>query len=188
MKRIAILLNLLLACSANATLIDFESGLDPLFSYSGVSTISNSSFGGINTLATYTGSNNVAFNSASQGQGTFSWAGSGSTFDLNSFVIAGVWGTQTLTIEALLNNAVQATSQLAVDWTTVSVFSPGWTGIDAFRISVGNDFVDTNDDGSGQHWALDNVIVNATSVPEPSSMVLFSLGIVGLFARLRKTK
>lgn len=188
MKNYLFVILLAITGAANATVIDFESGLDPLFNYTGVTT--GSGFiapSGYNTVSVFTGSSTLAFNPFEASPSTFSWAGAG-TFDLTSFVIAGAWGSQTLTIESLLNNVVQDTVLLAVDFDVVDVFSPGWSGIDAFRITTGNDFVLSQQvQGSGQHWALDNLTINQNgSVPvsSPSTLLLIGLGLVGIgFAR-----
>lgn len=170
--------------SANAVVIDFESGLNPLFNYAGVDYGTPLPNSGYQTVTDFTGSTFIAFNPFEVSPSTFTWAGGG-TFTLNSFVIAGAWGSQTLTIEGLLNGIVQYSSLLAVDNLNVDIFSPNWSGIDAFRISIGNDYIhDPNTSGGGQHWALDNLSVNET--PEPESLALMALALVAIAAARKK--
>ena len=189
MKRYILVFVLMFAGAANATVVDFESGLDPLFTYSSdvMTGPTNLAGTGYHTLRAFTGSSNVAFNGSAASPSTFTWAGVGSTFDLNSFVIAGAWGSQTLTIEGLLNGASIFSSSLAVTTDAVSVFSPSWSGIDAFRIAIGTDYIaDPNliGSGGGQHWALDNITVSA--VPVPAAAWLFGSALLGFFGFSRK--
>lgn len=191
MKKYILVFILMFAGTANATVIDFESGLDPLFTYSSdayaYSTTAAGS--GYNTLYDYTGSSTVAINGFEGSPTTFSWANTG-TFDLSSFLITGAWGSQTLTIEGLLDGVSIFSSLLAVTNDTVSVFSPGWSGIDAFRIAIGTDYVPivSSSIGSGQHWALDNLTVNETvsPVPVPAAAWLFGSALLGFFGFSRR--
>ena len=181
---------LFVTTSVHALLIDFEDGgLDPFFSYSGVGTFPNIESGtGYDNVLAFTGSNWGAFNPFETSPSTFIKAAPG-TFTLNSFVIAGAWGTQTLTISGLLNNNLQFTTELGVS-TAAQVFSPNWSNIDEVQITIGNDFVDTNpiDTGTGQHWALDNISLNANDVPEPSTLTLFGFGLAVLAITRRKRR
>jgi hypothetical protein len=190
MKKCLFVCLLALSGAVNATVINFGSGLDPLFNYSEVETQDTNANpnSGYDTVGAYTGFSQVAFNPFEAPSSTFSWANPGETFDLNSFVIAGAWGRQTLTIEGLLHDVVQHSALLAVDNNAVALFSPGWLGIDGFRITIGNDYVQANNvDGDGQHWALDNLTVNeSVSVPEPTSVALLGLGLAGGFLRKKK--
>jgi hypothetical protein len=177
---------------ANAAVINFESGLDPLFNYTGVSTLTTpwSPNTGYDAVGTFSGSPQVAFNNSAASLTTFSWAGSGATFDLNSFIIAGSWGSQTLTIEGVLNNSVVHSVQLAVDNNQVDIFNPDWQGIDAFRIMTGNDYIaDPSLASSGQHWALDNLKVNeaVSQVPAPAAIWLLGSGLIGLIGMRKKS-
>lgn len=175
--------------TANATVIDFEGGLDSQFSYTGVTTYNSpSSNSGYDAMGAHTGTNNWVINPYEASPSTFTWNSVG-TFDLTSFAIAGAWGSQTLTVEGLLNNVVQYTSLLAVDNLAVDIFSADWSGLDAFRITTGNDFLRANNvGGNGQHWVLDNLTINeSASVPEPASFALLVIGLAGLgFSRKKK--
>lgn len=190
MKKVLIACIAVFSFNANAALIEFESGLDPLFNYTGVTTGTSvvDANSGYDQIGAFTGSANLAFNPNEVSPSTFSWAGAG-TFDLTSFVIAGAWGSQTLTIEGLFNNSVVNSVLFAVDNTQASVFSANWTGLDAFRITTGTDFVqDDTLNGAGQHWALDNVLINENNVAVSTSgsAMLFALGLAGLLISRRK--
>jgi hypothetical protein len=143
------------------SVIGFESGFDSRFTFEGISVVGSVQPGsGYDNVRSFTNSNIVAFNPGATSPSTFTWVGNGETFDLVSFVIAGAWGTQTLTVQGLLNGAVAFSSPLFVSPTPV-VFSPSWVGIDQLRIHIGNDFVDFRLGGSGRHWALDNLVIRA---------------------------
>ncbi|MEC5384703.1 PEP-CTERM sorting domain-containing protein [Uliginosibacterium sp. H3] len=165
--------------------------MSSLFTYNGVTQLNTpiATGSGYDNLAAATGSTGMAFNPNGVSPSDFFLVGnSASTFTLNSFLIAGAWGTQTLTIRGL-NNGVQLFSQaLAVSLSPV-LFTANWSGIDQFEILTGNDFVQNQTlTGSGQHWALDNLTINeaAASVPEPSTLAIVALGLVGLGLARRK--
>jgi hypothetical protein len=176
--------------SANATVIGFEGGLDPAFTYSGVAQEDGPVLtgSGYNNVMAFTGSKGFAFNPSEVSPSSFFLVGSSSaTFFLDSFVIAGAWGTQTLTISGL-NNGIQLFSQTLAVSLAPTVFTADWAGIDQLRIATGSDFVqDFSLSGRGQHWALDNLTINeAATVPEPSSLAIVGLGLIGLAIARRK--
>jgi hypothetical protein len=178
--------------TANATVIGFNSGLDPTFTYSSDITYKNAPVtgtSGYDNLAAYTGGYSMVFNSSEASPSNFYLAGSSSaTFILNSFVIAGAWGNQTLTIVGS-NNGVQLFSQLLAVSVTPTVFSAGWAGIDQLTIKTGTDFLQTASGGNGQHWALDQLTINESNrVPEPASLAIACLGLAALVATRGKKR
>lgn len=197
-RKIAIAGAVALAMSgaAQATNISFEGGADPLFSTIGVSYLNGATYydptSGYTAVALATGTQWVAFNPFEASPSSFLITGAPTaTFTLNSFVIAGAWGSQTLSIEGYNDGVQLHSSSLAVSGASPITFSPGWAGIDELRISTGNDFVSAGLGGSGQHWALDSLTINeavAAPVPEPETyaMMLAGLGMLGFMARRRK--
>lgn len=174
---------------ANATAINFNAGLNPFFTYTAVDTIGNVLAGsGYNRMVTFTGNNQNAFNPGAQSPSTFTKAGAG-TFDLTSLLIDGAWGTQTLTVEGLSAGTMLFSQAVAITPNPTLVML-NWSGINQMIIVTGNDYVHDSSTGSGdgQHWVLGNVVINENAaVPEPATMSIFSLGLLGVvMARRRK--
>lgn len=102
------------------------------------------------------------------------------TFDLNSFIIAGVYGSQTVTLQGLNNGSLLYSASLGVNLTP-QLFQANWAGIDQLQIFNGGDFVvDPQHASAGafHNWAIDNVIYNesVTPVPLPPSALILALG------------
>jgi hypothetical protein len=180
--------------NSHAGIIDFELGLDSRFEYTEVVSFNHyvNPSSGYFQMNEITGSTNTVFNPNGKSPSTFALNGDG-TFDLDSFLIAGAWGSQTLFVEALLDDSVIYSGSIFVNNVSVSTFNANWTGIDAFRITTGIDYVKDPliDSGSGQHWVLDNISVNNLTVipvPEPTSLALFSLVFLLVARSLRAAK
>ena len=188
MKNVLALIVILFSPSVYSHVIDFEAGLDPLFTYTDVDHGTGDFYplSGYDNMVDFTGSNGYAFNPFAGSPSTFTWAGGG-TFSLDSFVIAGAWGTQTLLIEGLFNNAVVNSVSYGVG-RTPSIFTANWTGLDAFRITTGNDFVNEipefAQDGD-LHWVMDNLTINSVPVPAPLALLGLGLAVMG-YTRKKK--
>ncbi|MCU7853235.1 MAG: PEP-CTERM sorting domain-containing protein [Candidatus Thiodiazotropha sp. (ex Monitilora ramsayi)] len=186
---VAILLSVA-ALSAQATVISFSATGDSNFTTDGVNFLDGASYqpSGYQNVANVTGSDYVAFNPWEVTPSTFTWANAG-VFDLNGFTIAGAWGSQTLTIEGYYGGTLVDSLDLFVD-TTPTFFNAEWASLTSFVIHTGNDFVDDPQYyGGGQHWAVNDLVINEqfASVPEPASIILMGLGLIGLgFTRKRK--
>lgn len=176
------------ALSTPAAVITFSGGADPAFTYDGGIYTINSNIlppaSGYASVGAFTGEPNVAFNSSGVSPSSFYLAGAASSvFTLNSFVIAGAWGAQTLAIKGYNNGALLFSSMLPV--TPVAKLALfGWAGIDQLTIFTGTDFVESNNGGAGLHWALDNLTINqalaANPVSEPAPLALLGLALIVL--------
>lgn len=196
MKARALLLSSVLMVTvspaAQAAVITFEAGLDAAFSYAGVDPYSagcGACFAGTGyqSVLDATASNGAVYNPFATSPSDFLWNGAG-TFDLTSFVIAGAWGNQNLTVEGW-NNGVLVQSAVVAITPTAAVFSPNWSGLDQLRILIdAAGYTDTVAGGDGQHWALDNLTINANRVPEPATLLLLGGGLAAVARRYRQRR
>ena len=191
----------LIGPTAHASVIGFEAGLDSFFTYSddvtlGSSTTTNSGYA---SALLATASSRYVFNAYAASPSTFSLAGAADdTFLLNSLVVAGAWGKQTLTFKGF-NNGQQLFSVLADVSTTAQTLNLNWLGIDVLQVYTGPATFVRSDSviGSGTHWAIDNMVVDQPvmvfgslqAVPEPASLALsgLALALVAATSRRRRT-
>lgn len=143
---------------------------------------------GYANVANATSTNYVAYNPNAVSPSTFTWASTG-TFDLNSFWIAGAWGSQTLTISGYNGASLVGSSNFFVT-NQASLFNANWTDLTHFSIFTGNDHIDLVAGGSGKHWALNDITINEaiSSVPVPASALLFAPALLGFMGLRSKTK
>ena len=181
---VAVAAALCLPTFASATVIDFNGGLDPFFTYNSVSVIglvqANS---GYDNMFSANGGGLAAFNPFEAPFASFTKASAG-TFTLNSLMVDGAWGTQTLTFVGLSSGSTLYTTTFGVN-TNPALLNLNWSGINEFRVLTGNNFVhNDNLSGNGKHWVIDNITVN--KVPEPAPLALIGLGIAGLLVSRKK--
>lgn len=192
-----ILLALVLLCASQlsqAATVYFDSNGSPLFNASSSVSFMNENSAtivyqgsGYDSVHTATGGPYIAFNSFAASLASFDWNGTG-TFDLNSFVIAGAWGSQTLTIRGYTDAVLTYTAELFVD-TAARIFQADWVGLTSFSIATGNDFLlDPDANGTGQHWAINAIRINEalSEVPLPAAAWMFLAGIAGALGLRRK--
>ncbi|MDR3212788.1 MAG: PEP-CTERM sorting domain-containing protein [Azoarcus sp.] len=140
---------------------------------------------GYASVAAFTGYNWVGSSRLEASPVTFSYAGEGTGFLLNSLVLAGYSGSQTLTIIGY-NGSTEVSSSTAYVTTDAQQFNLGWTtAITSFEIVLGDDY--TGSVPANQNWGLGTL--NITAVPEPESfaMLLAGLAVVGAVARRRRS-
>ncbi|RRQ22892.1 hypothetical protein [Thiohalobacter thiocyanaticus] len=106
------------------------------------------------------------------------------TFSLAQFHVAGVYGSQTLTVQGYNNGNLLYQDSLFIDLTP-QVFNAGWSGIDQLRFLAGADYsLDPAhaDAGGNRYWAIDNLVFDESisEVPLPAAVWLFLSGLVPL--------
>jgi hypothetical protein len=167
---------------ASATTIDFNTGLNGFFNYTNVATIGTVQVGsGYDNMYNFNAGGLAAFNPYAAPVVSFTKAGAG-TFTLNSMLVDGAWGSQTLTFIGLASGSTLYTTTFGVSQNPAELVL-NWSGINEFRVLTGTDFVDGAGNGSGLHWVIDNVVVDEVTVPEPAPLALLGLGMIGLLAR-----
>ena len=125
---------------------------------------------------------NVAYNSFENPASIFT---NGTPFTFNSVYLTGAWNNRLNILIQGFQGANQLYSQtVTVNSTAPTLFNFNWSGIDRLRFnSFGG--VNAGYNGSGTHFALDNLTVNATPVPTPALLP----GLIGLgLGVLRKRK
>ncbi|AFU99210.2 PEP-CTERM sorting domain-containing protein [Simiduia agarivorans] len=92
------------------------------------------------------------------------------TFDLTSFWMTSAWdNVLNISLSGWLDGVMLYSTNFEVSRTEARFFTFDWMGIDSVRF-----------DDQGQHFAIDNIVLNESSVPEPSPLLLLGLGLVAL--------
>lgn len=186
-----------------ASVVSFESGeLDARFVSDKLSPYQPNPYDqpvdGADNLAQMTASEWVAINPAGMAVVDLYWDGGLSggsnsplnllladTFDLVQFHVAGIYGSQTLTVRGYNNTGLLYEDSLFIDLTP-RLFTAGWTGIDQLQFIVGDDYgVAPGHAGAGDtgYWAIDNLVFDESmpEVPLPAALWLFLSGLLLLF-------
>jgi hypothetical protein len=110
-------------------------------------------------------------------------------FNLLELSMIGVWGTQTASLRGYTNNILTHSLLVSLDRFTVDKLSLNWNNINAFGFVVGNDYVnqpghDCCGGSTSRQIAFDNIVIErGVDVPEPSTLAIFALGLMGLASR-----
>ncbi len=174
---------------ANAGLIDFEDrscnqcvigdGYNN-FTWNGgagdTATLNGTTYGssGYQVLANALSGDIVAYNPYAYNPIDIALQGTG-TFDLNSIWFASAWdSTLNMSFSGFLDGVEVYTMDFEASNTEARIATFNWSGIDMLRI---------ND--TGQHFVMDNMLINSSidEVPEPSTLAIFTLAIMGLASR-----
>ncbi len=168
------------AAPCQARLIDFNAGFDPFFTYQNMSVYNGRPApNGYGFMQQVAGGRSV-FNSFGANIAWFQRGGP-QTFTLNSLLVGGAWGTQTLHFEGYVDNDLRYDTWVPITPTPTAV-TLDWTNLSQFRIWVGSDYVNTIGGGNGRQWVIDNMIVNqAVPVPEPQAWLLLLAGLASLW-------
>lgn len=125
--------------------------------------------------------NNVIFNS---GGAPASFSSSATPFTFNNAYFTAAWHNGlNVNVTGSLNGASVYTRSLVLNTTAASFETFNWVGIDTVSFSAFGGTDRRDDAGSGTHFAIDNLSIgSAVAVPEPASILLFSLGLLGVAA------
>jgi len=167
---------------ANAGLITFDGGAstwDTIYDTSEVDVIFQSS-----KIAWGTGYNdlvNVAYTNQNESLIIDFVALAGATVSLDSFDIGNYLGRNNLTQYSIYDlsdtvTALISASPFVVPYSTIShsTYTAGLSSTVGIRLVLGPDMYNNG---------LDNVKFSTTSVPEPSTLAIFALGMIGLASR-----
>ncbi|HEY0061343.1 MAG TPA: hypothetical protein VGC21_04430 [Telluria sp.] len=175
---------------AGATVIDFNHGLDEHFYYTNMASVlaPRGNDSGFAQMGRLTGGGRILINPFAAPHASLFLPGL-DTFTLNSLLIAGGWGTQTVFIEGILDGRVMYERYVPISPTPFSL-QLNWGGIDFIRIATGDDFVRTVDGGDGRHWVMDNLVIDDPvlpgRVPAPAPIALLGVGALALLAARKK--
>jgi len=120
--------------------------------------------------------NYTAFNYNGASPSYIDLAGSG-TFTFNGAWFTSAWSNQTISFNGYNNGSLLYTSSpFSINTSTPLWIELGWSGID--RLAISN---------TGSQWAMDNFTFDQSApVPEPSTMLLMGVGLIGLAGYGRK--
>jgi hypothetical protein len=190
--RLACLLSLLIASSAQAITLTFD---DITTRYSAL--VPNG-YGGLNWDDFYvlygrqpsyanSGYDNgtVSGDYAAFNSGAYEATVSDGLFDFNSIYLTAAWSDGlNIRVRGLNSGTVLYDNVVTVDTTGPTLFDFNYLGIDQLIFdSFGGVHNPALTNGSGEHFVMDNMTINATGVPEPSTGLLVIAALIGLGVR-----
>ncbi|HET6900770.1 MAG TPA: PEP-CTERM sorting domain-containing protein [Vicinamibacteria bacterium] len=114
---------------------------------------------------------------------------SGTPFTFNSAYLTAAWNNGlSIKVDGLLGSSLLYTNTVVVDTTGPTLFNFNYSGVDTVLFTS---FGGTNADlgGSGAHFAMDDMTIDAAAIPEPTVLTLYGIGLVGLrFAARRRQR
>lgn len=131
--------------------------------------------------------NNVAFNGYG---GTADILAASGTFTFTSAYLTGAWNDGlNIQVDGYQAGNLLFTQTVTVDSTSPTLFNFNYANVDDVRFTSSGG-TPHGYNGGGEHFAMDNVTVNAAAVPEASSVAGLALmsgaGLLGLKLRRRK--
>jgi hypothetical protein len=173
--------------SVNAALITFDdlTEFDPVpNAYAGLS------WNNLNSLnaTTYTGNPSgygfglvspdfVAYN----GDGDPAGFGMEPGFVVNSFYLTAAWRDDLdVLIQGLLDGSPVISTSIQIDSTIQSLVTLNWSGIDEVRLITSGGVENPSFQGSGTHFALDNLVINSEFQEVPEAGTWFAGATVAL--------
>lgn len=129
--------------------------------------------------------NYVAFN-AFANPGDVLAISSGDTFDFNSTYLTAAWNHDlNINVQGYLNGSLVYNQTVVVSDDAPTLFNFNYLGIDQLKfVSFGG--TDAGTPGGGEHFVMDNFTYNAQAVPEPATIGLMGLGLLGFVLTRRK--
>jgi hypothetical protein len=106
-----------------------------------------------------------------------------SSFSLVSGEFAGAWNDG-LQVHVTGTGATNYSMDFTVNTTGSSHIDFNWTGLTSVTFTSSGG-VHAADGGAGEHFALDNLVINSVPEPETYAMLMAGLGIMGFAARRR---